>query len=276
MLAKNSSMTRECAVFTIVQNESFFLPVWLQHYSKTFEAKDIYVLNHNSVGESAQQIEQIRDTRMATVVDVHYDLVFSHAWLASTVNRFLAFLLQSYKKVLFTEVDELVTVRAGSEYANLRDYIERFQGPIARTTGYNVYHFPALGELPIDPTKPMLHQRGYWVPCASECKVTGRFTYWYNKPILVSIPVQWEDGFHYVLEHEPIPADPDLLLVHLHGIDVNVIQWRRTAKDMAKLDPYRGEDFHNRPMKQEVMDMSMRVLPPPDAQRIPADQKNII
>ena len=38
---------RNAAAFTMVNNETHFLPIWIKHYSKYFEPQDLYVINHN-------------------------------------------------------------------------------------------------------------------------------------------------------------------------------------------------------------------------------------
>ena len=41
-------MSRTRAAFTIVQNEPDWLPVWLRYYSRHFDARDLFVLDHDS------------------------------------------------------------------------------------------------------------------------------------------------------------------------------------------------------------------------------------
>ena len=43
-----STTKKKCAVFTIVKNENYFLPIWLKHYKRYFDNSDIYVLDHQS------------------------------------------------------------------------------------------------------------------------------------------------------------------------------------------------------------------------------------
>ena len=41
-------MKKKCAVFTMVKNENYFLPIWLKHYKKFFSNEDIFILDHQS------------------------------------------------------------------------------------------------------------------------------------------------------------------------------------------------------------------------------------
>lgn len=272
-------MSRDCAVFTIVKNEDFFLPLWLKHYSRFFDSKDIYILDHDSDSMAANQIQQIIDNRSATVVPVHWDYIFNHEWLRWTVNRFQSFLLQSYKKVLFVEVDEMIVTRSGSPYYDLRDYIDQFKGPIARTKGYSVLHYPALGEAHIDTSRPFLEQRAYWYIPASYSEAFGKFVTWYDKPLLTTVPVEYVCGFHWLNSHEDVEPDPDLLLIHLHEFDVEANYNRHMRKDKRKFDPSCGTDFHNNPFSYEMLHYLRTRLPlddPKGPTLIPEDQKGLL
>jgi hypothetical protein len=61
---------KKCAVFTIVQNENIFLPIWLKYYSKYFDPKDIYILNHDSNEESMRACCRYPGVN---VVNLHHD-----------------------------------------------------------------------------------------------------------------------------------------------------------------------------------------------------------
>lgn len=87
---------RNRAVFTIVQNEPVFLPLWLRYYGRYFEPCDIYVLDHDSIDRSTEGV----DARY-NLLGVHRDESFDHEWLKNTVAAFQTFLLHSYENVLF-------------------------------------------------------------------------------------------------------------------------------------------------------------------------------
>ncbi len=94
---------RSRAVFTIVQNEAGFLPLWLSYYGNHFDAEDVYVLDHDSTDGSTEGLDG-----RCCVIPVHRDKSFDHVWMKSTVEAFQAFLLKAYDTVLFAEVDEFV------------------------------------------------------------------------------------------------------------------------------------------------------------------------
>lgn len=204
---------RPAAAFTIVQNESWFLPIWLQYYTRHFDRSDLYVLDHDSTDGCTTGISD-----RCTPVQVHRDRSFDHTWLSGTVSAFQAFLLRSYERVLFVEADEIVAPDP-AVYGGLRDYIARCRVPVARCTGFEVVHYRDE-EPPILLDAPLLAQRKYWH--ASEL---------YSKPLLASEPVTWERGFHLASSHRRIKADPNLFLIHLHRLDYDacVARHRKSA-----------------------------------------------
>src|SRR6516164_10454982 len=94
---------RHAAVFTIVQNEPIFLPLWLRYYREHFHMDDIFVLDHDCTCQTT-----IYPAQNVNRVPVHNGASFDHSWLLATVTAFQKFLFQSYEQVLFAEVDEIV------------------------------------------------------------------------------------------------------------------------------------------------------------------------
>lgn len=230
---------RNRAVFTIVQNEPVFLPLWLRYYGRYFEPCDIYVLDHDSIDRSTEGV----DARY-NLLGVHRDESFDHEWLKNTVAAFQTFLLHSYENVLFAEVDEFILADPDA-YSGLDDYIARFRDRVARCTGFDVVHY-ANEEPALRFDEPILAQRKYWYASRLFCK-----------PLLAKVPLSWGVGFHdegrslerrqrrrrrrrrlrllrravgglvrgrapgvdrKLRDLQPAP-DPDLLLVHLHRVD---------------------------------------------------------
>ena len=227
------------AAFTIVQNEPVFLPLWLDYYSRYFEKDDLYVLDHNSDDGSTAGVA----TR-CQLVRVHREKSFDHHWLRDTVAAFQSFLLHSYARVLFTEVDEFVLADPRS-YSGLDDYIDRCPTAVARCTGFNVVHY-RTEELPLRFDQPILPQRKYWHASRTYCK-----------PLLSTVPVSWGLGFHDAACLENLGPDPDLLLVHLHRVDYDfcLSRHRRTAmRNWNERDLQANYGWHNRLVQSEAFD----------------------
>jgi hypothetical protein len=222
---------RNRAVFTIVQNEPVFLPIWLAYYGRFFVASDTYVLDHDSTDGSTTSAQS-----SSNVLGIHREKSFDHDWLRSTVTSFQHFLLNSYENVLFTEVDEFV-VADPTRYSGLDDYIERFDRDAVRCTGFNVVHYPEE-EAPLAFDKPILDQRKYWHGSEN-----------FSKSLLSKVPLSWGRGFHKNRVHVELEPDPELLLIHLHRVDYDYCLDRHRANaamDWNEADLKAGHGAQNR------------------------------
>lgn len=199
----NETAKRPQAAFTIVQNEPVWLPIWVDYYAKHVGPRNVFVLDHDST-ELGQTALNYAAASGATVVPVHRDFSYDHAWLRDTVERFQAFLLQSYETVVFAEADEfLISPLPGG----LSELLHSPWFGNVRAQGYNVVHYRDE-EAPLHwGKKPLLTQRKYWHPSAL-----------YSKTIITRQPLHFTPGFHDIQGKGP-PAHPDLYLAHLHRVD---------------------------------------------------------
>ena len=132
---------RDRCVFTIMNNEYEFFPIWLNYYSKYFDAQDIYVLDHNSTGEFFDNIQQQAREGKFNLQRVYNYALFDHDWLRQTVTDYQAFLVNSYKSVLFIEIDEIVATHPNSQYKNIGEYMDFFNTTgkkAVRADGFNI------------------------------------------------------------------------------------------------------------------------------------------
>jgi hypothetical protein len=206
------------AIFTIVQNEPVWLPIWVDYYRTQIGASHLFVLDHDSTGEGADVLSELSTKSGINVVPVHRHVSFDHRWLAHTVQLFQHFLLNSYRAVLFVEVDEIVATTRDSKYRNLEQYAAGVIGSkklfgkprkYVRCTGYEIVHKPEE-ESPLDWSKPLLKQRTWWYHSVL-----------YSKTLLSMTPLEWDKGFH-VLSNQKArieKMEDDLILIHLHKID---------------------------------------------------------
>lgn len=186
------------AVFTIVRDERYFLPVWMRHYLKYFAPKDIYVMDNGTVDGSTQNID-------CNVIDTPHEYAFDVNWLVATVEDMQRELLKKYDIVLFAEADEIVYPESESFEQPLAG------GPCVCCSGYTVLHDPK--EPALNWNKPILRQRKYWVPDSLE-----------DKPLLSRVPLSWCFGFHHC--ETPYPVDPGLYLIHLSRVDFSYYRQR--------------------------------------------------
>jgi hypothetical protein len=207
-------MKRNRAAFTIVQNEPFFLPKWLDYYGRHFAFADLYVLDHDTTDGSSRLAA--RAWPQVVFFPVHRAESFNHEWLCQTVQAFQVMLLQSYENVLFTEADEFV-VADPRRYSGLGQYIERLTVPVVKCVGINVFQTPVEKQLDFGMA---------WLQQRSQCYQAAQ----YSKPLLSKVPLRWVVGFHSLADGTlSPPQDPNLLLFHCHRIDYEACHQRHRS-----------------------------------------------
>lgn len=239
------------AVFTIVQDEPFFFPLWHKYYRGHYSPNNMYVLYHplpeeGDIGPEWLRVPVFKDTNL---IRVYHDASFDHTWLRERVQQFAEFLLGSYDTVMFTEVDEIVTLHPGRvPKRDLMRWLDNWYlkgAPAARCNGYEVVHRidhePALDPAEVLPLGGHVLERRGWY-------------YWswlYSKVLIWRIPPHWDNGFHQPFSRVEgttdqfmpvdVAADPELLLLHLHKVDwrIAVARWKRTsARNWNEADRY--------------------------------------
>jgi hypothetical protein len=222
---------RKAAVFTVVNNEKIFLPIWLKYYSKYFDKEDIYILNHQTDSDNAMNIS--REFNVIPVKNPFYD----YFWHTELTKSFYQFLLKSYEYVLYADVDEIIFPNPGSSKLNLRDYINFTTASVVGSIGYELVH-DKVHEPAIDLTKEILCQRK-WLQ-------TSKI---YSKTLLANQALDWEVGFHKIKNENNLSIRNDLILLHLHRMDFN-LAWEKCQFTLQRnWDPEcinQGAGYQNR------------------------------
>jgi hypothetical protein len=205
------------AVFTIVHNERYFLPLWLKHYKKHFDKSDIYILNDNSSDGSTSNLD-------VNVINLDNHYSFDHHFLHKTVSLFQRELLKSYEAVMFAEADEFIITHPHCNF-RLAEFIDKMPEDTVRCTGWQIIHNLRL-EPPLDLEKPIMQQRHY-----------GYYWVHFSKSLLSKTPTEWGIGFH---DSSPKLECKDLLLIHLHYFDLDISYnrlYERVSRGICPTDP---------------------------------------
>jgi hypothetical protein len=232
---------KKTAVFTIIQNEDFFLKIWTNYYSKSFPNEDIYILNHDSTTPTCLNLLKELKDKGFNIIPVHRSLSFDHCWLRTTVEHFQRYLLQSYDNIVFAEVDEIITPNPNMYKGNLAHYVMDKLGSgaadVIRPAGFNVEHVKSL-EPALDLSKPVLIQRSKW-----------RRTFIYDKPVISKVPCKWVNGFHSLATDDKLPTSIDSVLIHLHKFDYDLCKNKHAEQAKRRWSTYdleTGQGEHNR------------------------------
>jgi hypothetical protein len=203
-------LKKNCAVFTIVKNEKYFLPVWLKHYKRYFDNSDIYVLDHQSNDGSTEGL----DVNVELVIN---EVAFDHEWLLDTVKNFQVRLLEDYQSVLFAEIDEIIYTLDKPLNEVIIDFINDddllVQSCISRDLIQNLKTEKPLGEGDL-----IFKNRNYWFQDGN-----------YHKTLLSKIPLEWVTGFHHITNHSRDDTF-NLRMCHLHRFDFELMYKRNVDR----------------------------------------------
>lgn len=217
---------KKSAIFTMVKNEKWFLPIWLNYYSKFFDERDIYIIDHTSNDGSIQMVkDQYPKINIVTLEYEPFDDIFK----INEIKKLQKQLLGQYRCVLYSDPDELVVPMIPDSNIDLGEYIDSFikndNAEAIKTNGYEIIHLPKKGEGKIDLTEPILSQRSYWFHSPQ----------WYSKVLLSKSPLNWSPGLHTV--SNPHIQDQFLCLIHLHRIDYDLSYIKNIINSRFKRPP---------------------------------------
>lgn len=248
-------MKKKCAIFTIVKNEYYFLPKWIQHYSKFFDKKDLYILDHESNDGSTDNLD-------VNVKKIIYNLAFDHQWLVDTIQNFQKELLEKYECVIFAESDELLYSLDKDLNLIIDDFL-KINDPYLTSVGYEVIQ-DIQNEKFLNDSEKIMINRNYWFRHSL-----------YDKTLISKIPLRWQWGFHDIIE-APKNFSFNLYLAHLHRCDFKLMVKRhqeRATKWNLKNDENHG--FQHK-IKEESEILKYFESIPSKIETIPSEHKNLL
>lgn len=211
------------ACFTIVKDESVFLPLVEKYYAPQFD--HFYVLDHESTDGSIEKL--LPTTR---VVKIHNEKAFDHKWLLGQVKSFQIELLKIYDVVCFIEADEFL-VHKHKTLKQICEDLYNSQYDCIKPQGYNLID----GGVVWDRVSPILSQKKLMIPDKMG-----------NKILITKKPIDYDTGFHYALNEQSLNVwrDPEFYLVHLHSFDKGVYFERIEQRNKFKFS-LDGMGMHN-------------------------------
>lgn len=198
------------AIICPIKNEKVYIKLFLDYYSRHFEAKDIYILDFGSDPEYLK--EYIGDR--ATVINTSANILDAYATFVEIRKT-----MQSLKKehnytyVLPLDVDEIIYY--DDPNVSLKKYLETLKKDFVTCKGYEVVHIPGI-QPDFDYEKPWFSQLEYWYSDSQH----------YNKTLISRHDLDWRIGFHlFYINGKAVDRneyiDEKLFLVHLHKHDFN-------------------------------------------------------
>lgn len=206
---------KKICVITMIRNEEFFLPKWINYYGLQLGEENLYVYLD---GKDQTIPDDIGRAHIIPCDRIGGQVVSAEKSRLSFLSNRAMELLKEYDLVIGVDIDEFLVVdpilnKTLQEYLNSIEIKTSLSG-----LGLDVGQHLKL-EKQIDGSKPFLNQRGYAVLSAR-----------YTKPSIISKPVVWGSGFHRIKGHN-YKIDKNLYLFHFGCIDMKFIEDRFKDKD---------------------------------------------
>lgn len=194
---------KKIAVISMARNDDFFIPKWLDHYSKEFGVENLFL-----VLDGLDQSLPLVDSFVNIIKVPHLQLgrAAGDKNRANMVSTLAKTLFHRYDKVIACDIDEFLVIDPKTG-VKLLDYLQHtFSSSSLSALGLDVgQHLEE--EKVIDIDKPFLEQRNY-------AHVSARYT----KPVVANRPLRWGSGFHRV-KGKNFTIDPNLYLFHFGMVD---------------------------------------------------------
>jgi len=217
-------MKKDKVIFTVVKNENYFLKKWLEYYRKHFDDCDIIVFDNMSTDGSTKDLP-------VKTHKLHNSNCYDPTWMWNKINDITVELLEDYKYVVYTDVDEFLITNDGSSLNSALDKIININQPCVISKGYDIIHIPIEEPDPFDVNKSILKQRKYINP-----------NQMYDKVVMINYDPEFCTGAHTAMneiwysENERIT--PNISLIHCKKFDrqliINRIKQRYNEKTVNK------------------------------------------
>ena len=202
------------AFATMVGDEPFFLPVWINHYARHVPKSQLFILldgPHRTLPPEAEGCQVLTVPHVAP--GPGWDRV---RW--DMISSFTAMLLGRFDVVVFNDVDEIIVADPAADLG-LLDLIARAKDVgVITPFALEVVHRIDLEPLALHNRAPLLSQRRFARINASYCK-----------PCIIARPVRYSLGGHYS-GFPDLHLDAALLLFHLRFADQTMLAARQASR----------------------------------------------
>lgn len=225
---------RSVAVITMVHNESFFLPKWINYYGKNFSRQCLYVVDHGTEDGSTDDLADINLMRLPRTD-------FDDEQRVKFICKLAEALLAYYDVVIYTDCDEFL-VPDPDHFVDLADYCNKMEQNTVYAVGVDVRQLLDI-ESSIDPNLSILGQRRFCRFKLSMCK-----------PLITRVPIHWNPGFH-TCNSKP-GLDSRLIMFHMKYIDLDMsINRLSYTRNMAWSEKAikKNQGSHQRRSDQELI-----------------------
>jgi hypothetical protein len=191
-------MPKRVAVVADAISAEHAFPIWHRYYGGLFGPSNIFLVTYE--GLSAQ----FRGFEFGGLIEL--PVPYDNPTRRSALSHLVASLLACYDMIIRVDADEFLVVDPRVAHS-LADYLEGLSTPYVTARGFDVIQLFDDAALPARPNSPVLLERTYAYPNTA-----------LNKTCVVTMPVNWSDGFHWANVY---PKFGPLFMLHTKRLDIN-------------------------------------------------------
>ena len=230
---------------TMVKDDTEFVDIWARYYASIFGASNCLIIDHASKDKTAIERAQKIGVQVITVPfeypasspngtqkngkKVKFD-IFRFRFL----TKLRSALREFYDILIMHDVDEVLVVPNKSD-GNLIDFLKRRDRilnkyEVLAGAGVEIFHDPETESI-FDPSRSVLSQRQHAYFKLNQCK-----------------PVIFQSNVHAMphAAERPFAIAPDLWLLHLKLIDIDLLKSRQTVRLIKSNQGETGDKGFNR------------------------------
>ncbi|GFE52487.1 hypothetical protein So717_42400 [Roseobacter cerasinus] len=212
------------AIVTMVYDEPDYLRIWLEYWRQQVPGDQLFVLIH---GENAQLAAMAEGTNIVVIPRSEpYPEMEEDRW--KMLSEFVSGLLDRFRVAVYTDVDEILVTDPllGKDIATR---LAAAKAPVSHACGIEIIHRGDLEPDPIDLSRPILQQRGFF-----------RTNTFHGKPCIITAPIRWGRGGHFH-DKRGVRFLPHVYAIHLRFYDETCFleraaRRRKTTKAPKSLD----------------------------------------
>ena len=202
------------AFATMVGDEPFFLPLWINHYARFVPKSQLFILVD---GPDRCLPAQVQGCQLIMLPHVTPGPGWDRArW--QMISSFVAMLLHRFDVVAFNDVDEILLADPDCGVDLLGLIGRAREVGVISPFALELLHRTDLEPAALHAEAPILSQRRYARINASYCK-----------PCITARAVNWSIGGHYS-DFPDLHLDPNLYLLHLRFADRDMLLSRQASR----------------------------------------------
>ena len=222
------------AVVTDAVSPDFIFPIWHRYYGSLFGESNLFVVTYKWIGPS------FKEFGLGGLIEL--PVGYNDNNRRAVISQLVSTLLPCYDSVIRVDADEFLVVDPRVA-PSLDVFIKSMKAPYLTARGFDVLQMPDEPPVSANASGSILKDRAFAYPNTA-----------LNKTCVVTIPVDWSEGFHWA---SVPPKFGPLFMLHMKRLDIGwQLAWCRQMTESLQNNNQAEAGLHQyySPDEQRVLD----------------------